>query len=220
LSSAQSSNRLFIREHYFAEGGDRQLRIDHEESSTERFPARRQYARSRRYYLRQEYGRISYRVDSNGGILTIVNNDEPTQVAHINERRFISARDGSRRAMARGGGEQRDRAAGEAITGLDSLGNASEGSALGAVINDGGRIDHECTYEADIRDTVKNAGSTDPGHRYHQRNSVPGEQDRDCPAGLDLVYRRDREYRFRHGLGWRWNPLRINPWDSIGGRRQ
>jgi VCBS repeat-containing protein len=88
---------------------------------------------------------VSYSGDANGGVLTIVNNDDPTQTAHIElagnylGSGFHLGSDGS-------GGTYVTEAPG-AIAGLDSSGNAVEGTPVTAIITDGGRMVTNATYQ-------------------------------------------------------------------------
>src|SRR5205814_6976427 len=75
-----------------------------------------------------------------------------------------------------------------AITaGLDANGNASEGSAVNAIITDGGKSVTGATYEWQIFDTIK--GWIDgSGTGVASANYIPGEQDEGHALRVSLSF--------------------------------
>jgi fibronectin-binding autotransporter adhesin len=88
---------------------------------------------------------ITYSGDSTGGTLTIVNNADGSDIAHISltgnylGSSFVSTSDGQ-------GGTSVTEVPG-AIAGLDAHGNAIEGVAVTALITDGGQLVTNATYQ-------------------------------------------------------------------------
>jgi VCBS repeat-containing protein len=89
---------------------------------------------------------VTFSGDSNGGILTIVSNTDPTQVAHINLTGDYLGSHWTATADAAGVGTAITEAPG-AIAGLDSQGHAVDGMAVTALITDGGQPVTGATYQ-------------------------------------------------------------------------
>jgi fibronectin-binding autotransporter adhesin len=118
--------------------------------------------------------KVSFAGDSNGGTLTIVNTDDPTQVAHIHlDGDYLGSSwglssDGS-------GGTDITEVPG-VLSGLDSHGNAVEGATIKASITDGGHevTNANYTFETSSDGTTWTVVQSGPGDSYKPTEADEG----------------------------------------------
>ena len=123
---------------------------------------------------------VTFAGDASGGTLTIVNNSDSSQVAHIQLTgnylgvHWVAASDGS------GGGTTVTEVPGAITAGLDQHGNATEGVAVTASVTDGGAVVTNAIYQWQL-DGQAIAGAT--GASY-----VPTETDEGHALSVSVLF--------------------------------
>jgi fibronectin-binding autotransporter adhesin len=139
----------------FADGSTGTLKIDHSETFTGEISGLDDNTLDLADIKWGSHTKISFVGDANGGTLTIVNTDDPTQVAHIHlDGDYLGS---SWTATSDGHGGTDITETPGVLSGLDPQGNAVEGATVKASVTDGG---HEVTGANYMFETLNDDGKT------------------------------------------------------------
>jgi fibronectin-binding autotransporter adhesin len=168
----------------FADGSTGTLKIDHAVSFNGEISGLDDNTLDLGHIAFGPHTKISFAGDESGGILTVVNTDDPSQVAHIHldgdylGSSWIAADDGS-------GGTDITESPG-VLSGLDSHGNAVEGATITASITDGG---HKVTGATYTFETLNDDGKTwTPVQDGAGDSYVPTEADEGRQLKVEVSY--------------------------------